>query len=326
MNIDNHIKNAQAVIDIEIEALRKGRESIGNKFVEIIELIRRTTTQRGRVVVMGMGKSGHIGKKLAATLASTGTPALFVHPAEAGHGDLGMITNQDVVIAISQSGKSNELLSIVPYLKRNGIKMVAMSGDLTSPLARHADLIINTFVSKEACPLGLAPTASTTLTLALGDALAICLLQAANFTKNDFAATHPHGSLGRKLLVGVSDVMSAIEIAPLIRSDMKIKDSLLVMSKGAMGFVVIVDENQSPIGVFTDGDLRRLIDLDVDIKKTQISEVMTKDFVSIRKDQLAVSAVDLMERCKVSALPVVDEAGFIAGALNMRQLLQAGVV
>ncbi len=325
MDAVQHIRNARAVIDIEIEALQRGREALGEGFSAAIELI-RAVTELGRVVVMGMGKSGHIGRKVAATLASTGTPAIFVHPAEAGHGDLGMITSRDAVIAISQSGKSDELLRIIPYLKRNGIKMIALSGDPTSPLAKHADIFISTAVPKEACPLGLAPTASTTLTLALGDALAICLLQVANFTKDDFAVTHPHGSLGRKLLVGVSDVMSDLESAPIIRGKVNIKDSLFAMSKGAMGFVIIVDDADRPVGVFTDGDLRRLLDRGIDITKTQLVEVMIREFASIQKDQLAATAVDLMERRKVSALPVVDEEGVIAGALNMRQLLQAGVV
>jgi arabinose-5-phosphate isomerase len=323
--MESHVIVATEVINTEIQALEFGKRHLNESFSRAVDLIRECAS-RGRVVVMGMGKSGHIGNKIAATLASTGTPSFFVHPAEAGHGDLGMITQADVVIAISQSGKSDELLRTMPYIKRNGIKLIAMTGDSMSPLSEHADVVIDTSVPKEACPLGLAPTASTTLTLALGDALAICLLMAAKFTKDDFAATHPHGSLGRKLLVGVSDVMSGVEIAPLIHTDMKIKDSLFVMSKGAMGFVIITDDDQRPIGVFTDGDLRRSLDSDTDIKKIKISEVMTKSFVSIRKDQLAVVAVGLMERHKVSALPVVDGAGFIVGALNMRQLLQAGVV
>lgn len=325
MSADHHIQNARSVIEIEIEALQRGKESIDSRFADAVELIRETS-RKGRVVVMGMGKSGHIGKKMAATLASTGTPAIFVHPAEAGHGDLGMITCHDVVIAISQSGKSDELLRIIPYLKRNRIKMIALSGDPGSPLANHADLVIDTSVPKEACPLGLAPTASTTLTLALGDALAICLLHAAKFTKEDFAATHPHGSLGRKLLAGVSDVMADEAVAPVVASDVSIKDALFEISKGAMGFVIAVDNSRKPVGVFTDGDLRRSLDRDLDIKTTKIGEVMTKQFVSVTRDQLAVVAVDLMERHKVSALPVVDENGYISGALNMRQLLQAGVV
>lgn len=325
MNLEDHIKNARSVIEIEIEALQRGKEAIDSRFAAAVELI-RDTARTGRVVVMGMGKSGHIGKKMAATLASTGTPALFVHPAEAGHGDLGMITSRDVVIAISQSGKSDELLRIIPYLKRNRIKMIALSGDPSSPVASHADIAIDTSVPREACPLGLAPTASTTLTLALGDALAICLLHAAKFTKEDFAITHPHGSLGRKLLVGVNDVMADKKVAPLVGSNVNIKDALLEMSKGAMGFVIAVDGGKKPVGVFTDGDLRRSLDRDIDIKTTPISEVMTKNFVSVKKDQLAAVAVELMERHKVSALPVIDEDGVIAGALNMRQLLQAGVV
>lgn len=325
MSADHHIQNARSVIEIEIEALQRGKESIDSRFADAVELVRETS-RKGRVVVMGMGKSGHIGKKMAATLASTGTPAIFVHPAEAGHGDLGMITSNDVVIAISQSGKSDELLRIIPYFKRNRIKMIALSGDLGSPLANHADLVIDTSVPQEACPLGLAPTASTTLTLALGDALAICLLHVAKFTKEDFAATHPHGSLGRKLLAGVSDVMAGEQIAPVVNSEVSIKDALLVMSEGAMGFVIAVDSNRKPVGVFTDGDLRRLLDRDIDIKKTRIANAMTKNFVSIKRDQLAVAAVEMMERHKVSALPVVDDSGYIAGAINMRQLLQSGVV
>lgn len=321
----NHIQNARNVIDIEIKALQDGKDAIGEEFESAVEHL-RSMSEYGRVVVMGMGKSGHIGRKLAATLASTGTPAIFVHPAEAGHGDLGMITRKDTVIAISQSGQSDELLRIIPYLKRNGIKMIAMTGNAESPLAKHADIVISTAVPKEACPLGLAPTASTTLALALGDALAICLLQAADFTMNDFAATHPHGSLGRKLLVTVSDVMAGKDIAPLIHNDIKTKDALLVMSKGGMGFVIIVDDNLHPVGVFTDGDLRRALDRDIDIRQTQVTDLMTRKFVSVKRDLLAVAAVDLMKRHKVSALPVVDEEGLVAGALNMRQLLQAGVL
>ena len=325
MDIEGHIRNAKAVIDIEVAALLSGRDAIGPSFGQAVELI-RATSERGRTVVMGMGKSGHVGKKIAATLASTGSPAFFVHPGEAGHGDLGMITRNDVVIAISQSGKSDELLRVLPYFKRNGIKMIAMTGDARSPLAAHADLVINTAVPKEACPLGLAPTSSTTLTLALGDALAVCLLQAANFTEDNFAETHPHGALGRRLLVGVRDVMSRLEDAPVTAPHTRIKDALFIMSKAAMGFVMVVDENSRPIGVFTDGDLRRCLDRDVDIKAVPISDVMIRSFVSISEDLLAAAAVDLMEKHKVSALPVLHADGTLAGAVNMRQLLQAGVV
>ena len=321
-----HISRAQAVLDIEIEALKAGRDALSDDFAEAIELIRGVIAQGGRVVVMGMGKSGHVARKIAATLASTGSPSFFVHPAEAGHGDLGMIARGDIVIAISQSGKSDEILRIIPYLKRNGVKVISMTGDRASPLAAHAHVVISTDVPKEACPLGLAPTASTTLTLALGDALAICLLQAANFSPNDFAQTHPHGNLGRRLLVAVKDVMAGIEAAPMSTPDQTVKDALYAMSQSGMGFVVAMDSVRKPVGVFTDGDLRRCLDRDVDIKATCVSDVMTRSFVTITDDQLAVAAVALMERCKVSALPVVDGHGVLVGALNMRQLLQAGVV
>lgn len=316
---------AQQVLVTEADAILAGCRRLNQEFLNSIQLI-VSRTDTGRVVVMGMGKSGHIGRKVAATLSSTGTPALFVHPAEAGHGDLGMVTKHDVVLAISQSGKSDELLRVLPYMKRNRIPVIAMTSKADSPLAQYADAVIDTSVDREACPLGLAPTASTTLALALGDALSMCLHQARGFTAEMFAETHPHGTLGRQLLVSIADVMVTGANVPIVRQDTLIRDSLVLMSKAGLGFINVLDAHDTLVGVFTDGDLRRLLDRDVDIKKTQISEVMTKDFVSIRKDQLAVSAVDLMERHKVSALPVVDEAGFIAGALNMRQLLQAGVV
>lgn len=323
--MNQHHINATNAINIEILALEYGKKNIGSSFSATVELI-KDCVPPGRVVVMGMGKSGHVGNKIAATLASTGTPAFFVHPAEAGHGDLGMITKTDVVIAISQSGKSDELLRVMPYIKRNGIKLVAMTGDSQSLLAKHADLVIDTAVPQEACPLGLAPTASTTLTLALGDALAICLLQARGFTQDSFAETHPHGALGRRLLVGVSDVMSKIDQTPVVQQNLVVKDALFSMSKGCMGFVVIVNSDLQPIGVFTDGDLRRCLHKDIDIKFTPITEVMGKQFIAVRASQLAVEAVALMEQHKISALPVLGDAGDLVGALNMRQLLQAGVV
>ncbi len=323
--MSSYINFAREVIEIEIRALAYGKEKLGESFTSSIELINQCLPL-GRVVVMGMGKSGHIGNKIAATLASTGTPAFFVHPAEAGHGDLGMITKNDVVIAISQSGKSDELLRVMPYFKRNGIKLIALTGGLNSPLAEYADLVIDTTVLQEACPLGLAPTASTTLTLALGDALAVCLLKASGFTQNNFAETHPHGTLGRRLLVGVSDVMSKGDKVPVIKQNMVVKDALLTMSKGGMGFVVIVDAHHLPIGVFTDGDLRRCLHKDIDIKFTPITEVMGRHFITVQDSQLAVEAVALMEKHKISALPVLGDSGDLVGALNMRQLLQAGVV
>lgn len=321
----HNIKSALNTLHIEIEALQYGLQTIEHSFSEIIDAIVQHVPP-GRVIVMGMGKSGHIGNKIAATLASTGTPAFFVHPAEAGHGDLGMITAHDIVIAISQSGKSDELLRVMPYLKRNGIHLIAMTGGLDSPLAQYADWLINTSVPKEACPLGLAPTASTTLTLALGDALAICLLESRGFTAEDFAETHPHGALGRKLLVTVKDVMSPIQQTPVIEKYVLIKEALVTISSAGMGFVVIVDEQRRPIGVFTDGDLRRCLDRDIDIKSVSISSVMTTTFSTVKLTQLAVKAVDIMEHKKISTLPVVDENALLVGAINMRQLLQAGIV
>lgn len=325
MQVSSHINLAKKVIEIEIEALTCGKERLGGSFASAIELILQCLPL-GRVVVMGMGKSGHIGNKIAATLASTGTPAFFVHPAEAGHGDLGMITKNDVVIAISQSGKSDELLRVMPYFKRNGIKFIAMTSDLNSPLAEHADLVIDTTVPQEACPLGLAPTASTTLTLALGDALAVCLLQASGFTQNNFAETHPHGTLGRKLLVTISDIMVKKDRVPIVSLGTSIRSTIGEMSRAALGFVNVADDKNHLLGIFTDGDLRRALDQDIDIKTTPIDKVMAKKFVIAHPQQLAVAAVDLMEQHKISSIPIVDEENLIVGAINMRILLQAGVV
>lgn len=320
-----HIELAKKTFDIEVNALNFGKEKLSEDFSKAVELIKNAVPP-GRVIVMGMGKSGHIGNKIAATLASTGTPAFFVHPAEAGHGDLGMLTKDDIVIGISQSGKSEELLRIMPYIKRNGIKLIAMTGEAESPLAQYSDLLINTSVPEEACPLGLAPTSSTTLNLVFGDALAVCLLNARGFTENDFAETHPHGTLGRKLLVNVSDIMTSLDDAPVISEELSIKDTLLIISSVGLGFVVIVDAENKPIGVFTDGDLRRCLDRDLDIKVVSIYEVMSKTFTMIKKSQLAVEAVELMEQHEISTLPVIGSEGELVGAINMRQLLQAGVV
>ena len=323
--MSNHLEIAKKTFDIEISALNCGKNKLDDKFNQAVELIKNNVPP-GRVIVMGMGKSGHIGNKIAATLSSTGTPAFFVHPAEAGHGDLGMLTKDDVVIAISQSGKSEELLRVMPYIKRNGIKLIMLTSGLDSQLAQYSDILIDTTVPEEACPLGLAPTASTTLTLALGDALAICLLTSRGFTENDFAETHPHGALGRKLLVSVKDVMSHFNDAPVIENDMLIKDALLIISSASLGFVIVVDNQTKPIGVFTDGDLRRCLDKDLDIKTVLISEVMSKIFTVVEINQLAVEAVELMEHHNISALPVVNSAGELVGAINMSQLLNAGIV
>jgi len=280
----------------------------------------------GRVVVMGVGKSGHIAHKIAATLASTGTPAFFVHPTEAGHGDLGMITRQDVVLAISYSGRSDELLSLMPYLKRNGVPLIAITGDPTSPLADHAEVWLDARVEQEACQLGIVPTASTTLALALGDALAVCLVERRGFTTEEFAVTHPHGSLGRRLLVTVRDIMLKGDEVPAVREATTIRESLVEMSRGGIGITAVVDAGRYILGVFTDGDLRRALDNNIDIHHTPVSTVMTRQPKTIRPQQLAVEAAEIMERGKVTALPVADAEGRLIGALNMRILLRAGVL
>jgi arabinose-5-phosphate isomerase len=319
------IELAKDTLRIEIEALQNGIESIDKSFENVIQEFSKISSG-GRIVVMGMGKSGHIGNKIAATLSSTGTPSFFVHPAEAGHGDLGMLTINDIVLCISQSGKSDEILKLIPFFKRRGIKIVCMAGDMFSPLAVISDYFINTSVAQEACPLGLAPTSSTTLTLALGDAIAICLLKVKGFSKDDFALTHPNGSLGRKLLVTLKDVMSLGSDIPNIKEDTSIKDSIYVISSKGLGFVVIVNDIYKPIGIFTDGDLRRCFDKGIDINNVSISEVMSRSFIVIQEEKLCVEAVKLMSDNKITMLPVVDKSGILTGAINMRQLLQAGIV
>jgi arabinose-5-phosphate isomerase len=316
---------AKNVLRIERDALESTENSLGADFLQAVNLILNGSAS-GRVVVMGMGKSGHIGNKIAATLASTGTPAFFVHPAEAGHGDLGMITASDIVLAISQSGKSDELLRVIPYFKRNGIQLIAMTGNLQSPLALHATAVINTTVAQEACPLGLAPTTSTTLTLALGDALAACLLKSKGFTIEKFASTHPHGTLGRKLLVTISDIMVKNDAVPVVPLGTSIRTTIGEMSRAALGFVNVADDKNHLLGIFTDGDLRRTLDREIDIKMTPIDGVMAKKFVVAHPQQLAVEAVDLMGQHKISSIPIVDEDNMLVGAINMRILLQAGVV
>ncbi len=319
------VELAASVLEIEAAAILAARQRLGKPFLDAIDIL-LSQASGGRVVLMGMGKSGHIGRKIAATLASTGTPALFVHPAEAGHGDLGMVTPHDVVIAISQSGKSDELLRVVPYMKRNRIRIIAMTAKADSALAQHADVVIDTSVDREACPLGLAPTASTTLALALGDALAMCLIEARGFTADMFAATHPHGTLGRKLLVSIADVMVTGANVPTAREDATIREALVGMSRAGLGFINVLDASGALVGVFTDGDLRRALDRDIDIKTERIGSVAARKFVTVRAPQLAVEAVELMDQHKISAMPVVDDTNVLVGAVNMRLLLQAGVV
>ena len=281
---------------------------------------------KGRVVVTGMGKSGHIARKIAATLASTGTPAFFLHPGEASHGDLGMITQEDVVIALSNSGESAEVTTILPLIKRRGAKLIGMSGNPASTLACESDAHLNAAVEKEACPHNLAPTASTTAALALGDALAVALLDARGFTPEDFARTHPGGSLGRRLLVHVRDVMHAGAKLPVVGSSASLKDALLEMTRKGLGMTAIVNDDGGLEGVFTDGDLRRALEKSVDVHSARIVEMMTQNPKTIGPDQLAVEAVERMQELKINGLLVVDQDKKLVGALNMQDLLKAGVV
>jgi arabinose-5-phosphate isomerase len=281
---------------------------------------------RGRIVVTGMGKSGHIGGKIAATLASTGTPAFFLHPAEASHGDIGMITREDVVLALSNSGETPEILTLLAPLARLGVPVIALTGNASAPLARAAKVFLDVSVAEEACPLNLAPTASTTVTLALGDALAVALLEARGFTAEDFARSHPGGSLGRRLLLRVEDVMRRGEEIPRVAPTMPLAQGLLEMSRKGLGMTVIVDDSGHAIGVFTDGDLRRTLDRKIDVHTAMMSDVMTHPCKSIQAQELAAEAVLQMERYRITALPVVDEQGLLVGALNVHDLLRSGVM
>jgi arabinose-5-phosphate isomerase len=320
---DKTLALAREVLAIEAAAVQALVERLDGSFAAALDLILNC---RGRVVVSGMGKSGHIARKIAATLASTGTPAFFVHPGEASHGDLGMITRDDVVIALSNSGESPELLTIVPILKRTGAKLIAMTGNAQSSLAREADAHLDASVEKEACPLGLAPTASTTAALALGDALAVALLDARGFGAEDFARSHPGGALGRRLLVHVSDVMRTGDALPQVGESATLRDALLEMSKKGMGMTAVVDGQQRLVGIYTDGDLRRSLDKGADIRATAVTEVMTRNPRSIAPNKLAAEAVQHMQDFKVYSLLVVDEASRLVGALSMHDLMRAGVV
>jgi arabinose-5-phosphate isomerase len=280
----------------------------------------------GRVVVSGMGKSGHVGGKIAATLASTGTPAFFLHPAEASHGDLGMVTRGDVVLAISYSGETVELLTILPLFKRMDARLIAMTGNPASTLAREADAHLDVSVPAEACPLNLAPTASTTATLAMGDALAVALLKHRGFTEADFARSHPGGALGRRLLLHVSDVMRRGDDLPMVQPGTPLTEGLLEMSRKRLGFTAVVDEAGRVAGIFTDGDLRRALDRDLDVHATTMAEVMTRGPRSIGPHELAAEAVLMMEKHSVNGLLVLDESGRLVGALNVHDLLRAGVM
>ena len=312
-----------AVIQVEAQAISALAEQINDNFVVACKLLFDCV---GRVVVIGMGKSGHIAGKIAATLASTGTPAFFVHPGEASHGDLGMITRQDVVLALSNSGETEEILKILPLIKRLGVPLIAMTGNPSSTLGVVSTIHINVAVEQEACPLGLAPTSSTTAALVMGDALAVSLLEARGFTRDDFAWSHPGGSLGKRLLLRVSDIMHVGVDIPSVPASALISHALLEMTEKQLGMTAIVDADNRVIGIFTDGDLRRTLARNLDIKNTAINAVMTSQCAVISADILAAEAMQVMEQKKINALIVVDNQRMAVGALNMHDLIRAGIV
>lgn len=317
------VASGRRVLDIERGALAAVAERIGTPFARACRLI---LDGRGRVVATGMGKSGHIARKIAATLASTGTPAFFVHPGEAGHGDLGMITEADVVLALSYSGESDEIRMLLPVLKRQGNPIIAMTGRPASSLGQAADVHLDVSIPVEACPLELAPTSSTTASLAMGDALAVALLDARGFTADDFARSHPAGSLGRRLLLHITDVMHGGEELPSVREHATVSEALMEMSRKRLGMTAVVDADGVLLGLFTDGDLRRALDSDLDVRNTRIAEVMTRHPRTIGADQLAAEAARLMEAHQINGLVVVDEHRRAVGALNIHDLLRAKVV
>ena len=312
-----------AVISVEAQAISALAEQINDDFVTACKLL---FACEGRVVVIGMGKSGHIAGKIAATLASTGTPAFFVHPGEASHGDLGMITRHDVVLALSNSGETEEIVRILPLIKRLGVPLIAMTGNPASTLSNISTVHLNVAVEQEACPLGLAPTSSTTAALVMGDALAVSLLDARGFTRDDFALSHPGGSLGRRLLLRVSDIMHCDDEMPSVPATALIGSALLEMTEKKLGMTAIVNESNRVIGIYTDGDLRRTLARNIDIQNTTISAVMTPQCALISANILAAEAMQIMEQKKINALIVVDEQNIAVGALNMHDLIRAGIV
>jgi len=311
---------ARRVLRIESEAVLSMTERIDETFLSALSLILNC---QGRIIVSGIGKSGHIARKIASTLASTGTPAFFVHPAEASHGDLGMITGKDILVTLSNSGESAELLNILPYIKRQGAKLIAITGRPESSLARDADVHLNAAVIQEACPLNLAPTASTTAALALGDALAVALLDARGFKAEDFARSHPGGALGRKLLIRVRDVMRAGKDIPTVLPETTLIEATREISRAGIGMTVVITSEQKVLGIFTDGDLRRSIVNSLNIQKLTVGDVMTCNPRVIEPEKLVAEAVEMMEKYKINQMPVVDKSGFLIGALNMHDLFQA---
>lgn len=320
---DELLSLAADVLDIEARAVETLKSRLDQDFIAACELCMDTP---GRVVVTGMGKSGHVSNKIAATLASTGTPAFFMHPAEASHGDLGMITEQDLLLAISYSGETEEVVTILPVVKRMGAKLLSMTGNPNSTMARAADVHLDISVAKEACPHNLAPTASTTATLAMGDALAVALLKKRGFTAEDFARSHPSGSLGKRLLLRVSDVMHTGERIPAVDKDVSLRDALLEMSAKGLGMTAIVDDDFRILGIFTDGDLRRTLDAGADIRETPIRDVMHSDCKTANQEMLAAEALHMLEENKITGLLVIDDDSVLVGALNIHDLFREGLM
>ncbi|MBA1230037.1 KpsF/GutQ family sugar-phosphate isomerase [Pseudomonas viridiflava] len=317
------IQSAQRTIRLEIEAIEGLLSRLDGDFMRACEMI---LGSKGRVVVVGMGKSGHVGNKIAATLASTGTTSFFVHPAEASHGDMGMITRDDIILALSNSGTTNEIVTLLPLIKRLGIRMISLTGNPESTLAKAADVNLNVHVEHEACPLNLAPTSSTTATLVMGDALAVALLEARGFTAEDFAFSHPGGALGRRLLLKVEHVMHAGEALPTVQRGTLLRDALLEMTRKGLGMTAVLETDGKLAGIFTDGDLRRTLDRPVDIRETTIDDVMTIHGKTAHADMLAAEALKIMEDFKIGALIVVDQDDRPIGAFNLQDLLRAGVM
>jgi arabinose-5-phosphate isomerase len=319
-----HILNlARLTLSIEAQAIEQVQQRINHVFVEAVQAI---LAVKGRVVVMGMGKSGHIGRKIAATLASTGTPAFFVHPAEASHGDLGMVTRDDMVIALSNSGESEELSAILPQIKRQGVKLLAVTGNLQSTLAQYANWVIDSSVEKEACPMNLAPTASTTAQLALGDALAVAVLDARGFKEDDFARSHPGGSLGRRLLTHLADVMRTGDSIPSVPLSAGLTELMREMSQKGLGATAVVDANQHVLGIFTDGDLRRLVEKGIDLRELTASQVMHPNPTTLRDTALAAEAAELMEQKRITSVLVVNANKELCGVVNSNDLMRAKVI
>ncbi len=316
-------ESALKVLAIEKEAIAQLEQYIDDAFVQACELI---LACKGKVVVCGMGKSGHIGHKISATLASTGTPAFFMHPGEANHGDLGMLTEQDILLCISNSGETGELLALIPVVKRLGVPIIAMTANASSTLGQYADVNLCIKVPKEACSLGLAPTSSTTATLVMGDALAVALLDARGFTSDDFAMSHPGGALGRKLLLKLADIMLTGDKLPLVLPEQTLSEVLLEISRKALGMAGIVDSSGKLLGIFTDGDLRRVLDDRIDIHKTQIQQIMTANCITATQSMLAAEVLALMQKHKINSLFVTDANNQPVGAINMQLLLQAGII